>query len=180
MIREMGMRMLIPEIHDIKDKDIQNFVRKALNELVDEKFFIIPASSTGKYHPTYSAGVGGLLRHTKAACYIGKALCEAEMICQEDKDLIQAALILHDINKPAKEHPYLVRETLSPLKEEFPSTYEKVIELIESHHGQWGEYPINTYQKRIVHLADYISSQKGLIFSYDQGTDYSDLLWEEK
>lgn len=180
MIREMGMRMLIPEIHDIKDRDIQNFVRKALNEIVDEKFFIIPASSTGKYHPTYSAGVGGLLRHTKAACYIGKALCEAEMVCSRDRDMIIAALILHDINKPDKEHPYMVRETLSPLEEEFPIIYKVVVELIESHHGQWGSVPINSYSQRIVHLADYISSQKGLIFSHDQGTDYSDLLWEEK
>ena len=173
--------MLEPEIEAIHDTDIKYFVKKALKELVDEKFFIIPASSTGKYHPTYSAGVGGLLRHTKAACYIGKTICEAEMILSRNRDFIQAALILHDINKPDKEHPYTVWQTLLPLKEEFPVIYRIIVELIESHHGQWGKRPVsNCPFKRIVHLADYLSSQKGLIFSYDQGTDYSDLLWEEK
>lgn len=30
-------------------------------------FYTVPASSTGKYHPRYTLGSGGLLRHTKAA-----------------------------------------------------------------------------------------------------------------
>ena len=49
-------------------------VRKACEVMIEklpDYFFEIPASSTGKYHPEYATGKGGLLRHTKAAVRIG-------------------------------------------------------------------------------------------------------------
>ena len=43
---------------------------KVLINLLPDYFFEIPASSTGKYHPYYATGKGGLVRHTKAAVRI--------------------------------------------------------------------------------------------------------------
>ena len=40
---------------------------KIMIELLPDYFFNVPASSTGKYHPEFSLGDGGLVRHTKFA-----------------------------------------------------------------------------------------------------------------
>lgn len=177
MLLDLGLKMLEPEINSIQESEIRKFVVKALTEVVPIKFFFIPSSSTGKYHPQPSADLGGLLRHVKCACYIGAAMCEAHDLTQEDKDFIQAALILHDIGKPAKDHPMLVRAMLMPLKDSNPVVYEIIVVLIESHHGRWGTMPLDTLLKEIVHLADYISSRKDLIFTLPQNIDYSEFLF---
>ena len=39
-------------------------------EMLPDYFFTTAASSTGKYHPAFASGDGGLVRHTKVACYI--------------------------------------------------------------------------------------------------------------
>lgn len=67
-------------------------------------FFEIPASSTGKYHPAYSLGVGGLVRHTKAAVKIANNLLQLDMFkaFQKARDEIITALILHDTCKSGK------------------------------------------------------------------------------
>ena len=58
------------ELSLIKDNSIRKFVEDFLNQ-VPEYFFNVAASSTGKYHPDYALGEGGLIRHTKAATRIG-------------------------------------------------------------------------------------------------------------
>ena len=45
-----------------------------LIDLLPDYFFEVPASSTGKYHPSYALGDGGLVRHVKAAVRIGHEL----------------------------------------------------------------------------------------------------------
>ena len=62
-------------------------------------FFHVAASSTGKYHPKYALGDGGLLRHTKAAVRIAHELLINPSITNftdDEKDLIIMALTLHD------------------------------------------------------------------------------------
>ena len=54
------------EVLEIAYKD---FVSKILTE-IQEDFYVRPASVTGKYHPSYANGEGGLVRHTKAAVKI--------------------------------------------------------------------------------------------------------------
>ena len=75
----------------------------------------IPASSSGKYHPSYSLGEGGLMRHVKAAVGIAHSLIQTDIfknfIFGSDEkvdsemidlyaDCVYAALILHDCMKP--------------------------------------------------------------------------------
>ena len=78
-------------------------IKKACLEMIKllpDYFFEIPASSTGKYHPEYALGDGGLLRHSKAAVRIGYELLEDPLIggkyTSDEKDMMLMALLLHD------------------------------------------------------------------------------------
>ena len=57
------------ELVYIENEDIRDSLRTMIEKIPDY-FFTIPAASTGKYHPQYAQGDGGLVRHTKVACYI--------------------------------------------------------------------------------------------------------------
>ena len=87
------------EINYIKDTSIRKDLRKLIGMLPDY-FFVVPASSTGKYHPSYSLGEGGLVRHTKSAVLIAKTLLDLEQYkdkySEEERDIMLTALLLHD------------------------------------------------------------------------------------
>lgn len=61
------------ELNLIKDTNLRDFIAICLDNAPDY-FFEMPASSTGKYHPEYTLGEGGLVRHTKAAVAIAADL----------------------------------------------------------------------------------------------------------
>ena len=69
------------ELSYIKNKKVIKDL-KYLIELLPDYFFEIPASSTGKYHPSYALGEHGLIRHTKAAVRIAYELFDDESICK--------------------------------------------------------------------------------------------------
>jgi hypothetical protein len=115
------------ELSWIVNPKIKEFAEKAISMLPDY-FFEVAASSTGKFHPEYALGPGGLVRHTRAAVKIAHELLSLEMYgkyTSDEKDLMLVALILHDGWKHGKaetagkytvaEHPTVcadwVRET---------------------------------------------------------------------
>jgi len=61
------------ELEYIKDPKIREFTEKAIEDMPDY-FFEATSSSSGKYHPSYALGNGGLLRHTRAAVRIAVEL----------------------------------------------------------------------------------------------------------
>ena len=61
------------EIETINYNSLKVFATWCLNQLPDY-FYEVAASSTGKYHPSYALGDGGLVRHTIAAVRIANAL----------------------------------------------------------------------------------------------------------
>ena len=63
------------EISYIKDDNKKEDIKKLINKLPDY-FFLIPASSTGKYHPKFASTKNGLVKHTKVAVRIAKDLFE--------------------------------------------------------------------------------------------------------
>ena len=63
------VEMVKTELNYIKNSRIKKSTEIFVNMLPDY-FFTTAASSTGKYHPAFAAGEGGLLRHSKAAAYI--------------------------------------------------------------------------------------------------------------
>ena len=85
------------ELSFITNDNIRDFVSFVLNDLPDY-FRHIGASTSGKYHPAYTIGEGGLIRHTKAAVAIAQDLFRADFynFTDTDKDIVTSALILHD------------------------------------------------------------------------------------
>ena len=85
------------ELSFIKNLQIKEFTIKAL-EILPDYFFEVAASSSGKYHPSYALGKGGLVRHTKAAVRIAIELFRCETVTghfsDDVKDVIISALIL--------------------------------------------------------------------------------------
>ena len=100
------------EINYIKDSSLRGDL-KILIGLLPDYFFEVPASSTGKYHPAFSLGDGGLVRHTKAAVRIAYELLNNNTVGAKfslhDKDLILIALTLHDGVKSGIEHSKYTR-----------------------------------------------------------------------
>ena len=96
------------ELNQIHDKDIKQFVIDCFDKLCPDYFWTCPCSTTGKYHPQVSLGVGGLVRHTKLAVWWGIELLRA--LCQEPElkdiptlqDEVIATLLLHDMIKNGK------------------------------------------------------------------------------
>ena len=158
---------------------------KIMVDLLPDYFFEVPASSTGKYHPEFSLGDGGLVRHTKFAVRIAHELYSDESVTgtfnQNEKDLMIFALVLHDGLKSGLikeeytkvDHPVLVANYIKDNKDKLTLTdneIEFICNVIESHMGPWNtDYkgnevlpkPINKYQ-RFVHMCDFLASRKFL------------------
>ena len=163
---------------------------EVLINLLPDYFFEVPASSTGKYHPAFSLGNGGLLRHTKAAVRIAKEFYNDEALTgaytKNEKDLMIIGLIMHDGLKSGLkkseytkfDHPLLVCDYIKENKDKTEFN-EKEIEflchVISSHMGPWNT---NSYSEvelpkpksnhqRFVHMCDYLASRKFLDVKFD-------------
>jgi len=175
------------EISYIKDIDKQDDIKVLINKLPDY-FFLIPASSTGKYHPKFASTKNGLVKHTKVAVRIAYDLFETvNNFTDEDKDLIIMALIMHDgLKKGIEEEKYtrfdhpllvskLIMESINELKMGIDDV-RKLCSMIESHMGKWNtnrfsklELPVprDEYQ-RFVHRCDYLASRNYLDVKFDK------------
>ena len=171
------------EINYIKDNDIKNSLITIL-DLLPDYFYDIPASSTGKYHPEFTLGKGGLVRHTKVAVRLAVELFNDSALnnfTQHEKDLIIFALTIHDglkcgIKKSEYtcfDHPLLISKFLKDNKDKLSinkNDIDFICECVETHIGPWTkDYdgnevlkpPVNKYQ-RFVHMCDYLASRKFL------------------
>ena len=111
--------MFLDELNYISDDSLSDCLLNIINMLPDY-WFNEAASSTGKYHPDYALGNGGLLRHSKAAMRIGYELLSIPVIGDKystrEKDLMLMALLVHDglkLGLPKKkytrfDHPILM------------------------------------------------------------------------
>jgi len=178
----------IKELNFIENYPIREITEKLIGQLPDY-FFTVPASSTGKYHPEYALGEGGLVRHTQAAVRIANDLLRLEMFkgLLEKKDLIISALLLHDGLKYGYEHQQFARADHPVLAAEFVKNslqsnvketeiINEIASLIETHMGQWntdwkGGTEImpkpQTKAQAFVHLCDYLASRKFLEFNFE-------------
>lgn len=177
------------ELNLIKDEKIKENAIIILNNLPDY-FYKIPASSTGKYHPSYSLGEKGLVKHTKTAVFFANTLFGIYKFDNHTKDIIIVSLLIHDGLKKGFieekytrfDHPLLISELLNNIKDKLTlSDFD--IELIKnnvaSHMGRWNtnEYsnvilPIpNTVTEKFVHMCDYLASRKQINFEFDEFTN---------
>jgi hypothetical protein len=181
---------LLDEINLIVDESIKSFVRSIL--IRNDLFWKIPSSFSGKYHPSDEHGEGGNVLHTKRVVRIAWYMSESYSLSQEEKDIVIAACLLHDLCKGVHQggsddcrydpmHPYTVGNFISSCQEKdkkFASESESstlflsedivqsILRLVRCHLGPWSPipetYPI-TYLDYIVHLSDNIASKVHLI-----------------
>ena len=170
------------ELSFIKNSKYREEAKKLI-ELLPDYFFVIPASSTGKYHPKFAQDEGGLVRHTKVAVRMCYELSNNNSIGysfkDDEKDLMIIALIMHDGVKSGipkekytrVDHPLLAANLIRDNKDNLNLTkgeIEFIAQAIESHMGEWNKdfngnevlpAPKNKYQ-RFVHMCDFLASKK--------------------
>lgn len=188
---ENKMNLVKPVLDTFENEDIKEFAIVLLDNL-PEYIWHVGASSTGKYHPAYSLGEGGLMRHQIAVVRFLNFFFELEQynskFTSREMDLMRIAGLVHDGMKSGSqeqfskskytkfEHPILmatkVRETTGYIPE---NEMGLVADTISKHMGQW-----NTDKKssitlpkpsdkfsRMLHLADYLASRKSLTMDFD-------------
>lgn len=181
--------MFIDELELIKDEELAESLLKII-EMLPEYWFNEPASSTGKYHPAYALGDGGLLRHSKAAMRIGYELlsdpCIGDKYTPREKDLMLMSLLVHDglkLGLPKEkytrfDHPILMGKFILDNYKEIGITKEDaefMNDVIKTHMGPWTtdyngnevlEKPKTKYQN-FVHMCDFLASRKCILVPFE-------------
>lgn len=160
----------------ISSPEIKAFTISIVEKLPDY-FFKVPASSTGKFHPKFAEGEGGLVRHTLTAVKVADELLRLEMYeaLAPDRDKILSALILHDGLKHGPshsqftvfEHPLLMSDFIKK-NSNGEAFAEEIASLVLTHMGQWTTNKYSsvvlpkpeTKAQKFAHQCDYIASRK--------------------
>ena len=181
------LNIVHPVLNTFENDDIKDFAIVLLDNL-PEYIWHVGASSTGKYHPAYSLGEGGLMRHQIAVVRFLNFFLELEqynkIIPSRERDLLRVAGLIHDGRKSGSQsdyerskytkfdHPLQMATVIRSYDGKYLNhdEIELIAHCIESHMGQWnvdrktGEClpkPEDLHQE-FVHLADYLASRKPL------------------
>lgn len=189
---ERQKKLVDPILSTIKNDDIREFAEVLLNGLPDYMWHV-GASSTGKYHPAYSLGEGGLMRHQIAVVRFLNFFFELEQynakFTDREMDLMRVAGFVHDGRKSGEQcdyekskftrfdHPIQMANVVRSYANQYlnHNELEFIATCISSHMGQWSTdrksnvvlpKPMNVYQE-FIHLADYLASRKDLTMAFD-------------
>ena len=189
---EQQKALVTPILNTITNDEIREFAEVLLNDM-PQYIWEVGASSTGKYHPAYSLGVGGLMRHQIAVVRFLNFFFELEQysskLTNRQMDLMRIGGLCHDMMKSGTQadyehsrftkfdHPLQAANTIRSYEGKYLNhdELEFIASCIESHMGQWCldkktsktlPKPQNGFQK-LVHLADYLASRKDLTMSFD-------------
>ena len=181
--------LFLDELSYIKDENYQEALLNIINMLPDY-WFHEAASSTGKYHPEYALGDGGLLRHSKAAMRIGYELLSNPAIgnkyTSKEKDLMLMSLLVHDglkLGVPKErytrfDHPILMGKFIIDNRKEIGLSKEDakfMNDVIKTHMGVWTKdyngdevlEPPKTKYQNFVHMCDFLASRKCILVPFE-------------
>jgi hypothetical protein len=187
--RTAGLQEIEPYITLIQDGSIRSWVRAALAK-APVYFWLIPASSSGKYHPTWAQDDCGLFRHTVFGMYMAHELSRTWGLSDVEHDIALAASSIHDTLKYGIDydlryfdlHPYLPRSYYvgkhgCMTKEEkdliTPQIENAIFNAVERHmgslaKGEWhsvGRVKPENIVEQVVHVADYVASRQKVHFT---------------
>lgn len=179
--------ILEPVINTLSiSREYRNLVEFLIDQL-DDYWFIKPASSTGKYHPKFNNGEGGLVRHSLNVCMWWQQMYRAfeqELMSFSGRDDIYdlgiIACLFHDAKKygDAEENSRWVKKDHDVRSMEWflhnVEIYEHMNDMnfdnkainyianaIDHHNGPWSTHGApRTIFERLVFICDYASSQK--------------------
>lgn len=186
------LKLVQPVLDTFENTDIKEFAIVLLNNIPDY-IWHVGASSTGKYHPAYSLGEGGLMRHQVAVVRFLNFFFALEQynskFTSREMDLMRLAGLVHDARKSGSQedyekskytkfnHPILMADVVRSFDGQHLNhdEIELVATAISKHMGQWStdkksslELPKpNDKYSRLVHLADYLASRKDLTMDFD-------------
>lgn len=143
-------------------------------------FWVIPSSSSGKYHPPFSQGLGGLVRHTFAVMYLAHEFSGTFELKPFEKAVAVTAAAIHDMCKYGLSydpmyfgvHECLVRVKIGPKGEKLShllhqEVLETILSAVESHNGSFVSGSWTAFRRppegpisQVLHLADYAASRK--------------------
>lgn len=93
-------KMCLPDaVYTVIPACLNSLVWDFLTEVVPKYFWTIPASSSGKYHPSISLGDGGLVRHTTLAAEVIIELARLEKYADANPKIAMCAILMHDTFK---------------------------------------------------------------------------------
>lgn len=189
--------MVFDEIlNTIENDDMKKYAEMCL-DIIPPYILTVAASSTGKYHPQYALGEGGLARHTCAVVRFLNHTFAIECMnkwTSRERDILRIAGMMHDSyksgsqveyeqNKYTKhEHPLLAAEAIRHTKGcglISDSEIELIAGTISAHMGSWNTStrssvvlptPQNKFQK-MLHWADYLASRKDIEVKFDDNSD---------
>ena len=170
------------ELSEIKDENLKKFLTIIL-EGTGDWFYHDPASTSGKYHPQYALGDGGLMRHTRSVAYWTKELCRTELfdVNERQAELLYVAAILHDIRKHTatggyiQKHARAAYDLILAKQAEYPELLSKeeaqyMADAVSTHMGIWGvkdgERKPSSDAEKLLHIADYNASRKEIIMEF--------------
>jgi len=176
MTKEEKLSCFANELASITDNNLKEFVSIILTG-TDDWFYHDPASTSGKYHPKFALGDGGLVRHTRAVVYWVKEIARSEMfnVNARQTELLIAGAIMHDIRKHTATGGYiakharaahdLVIETQAQNSGLLSADEAKYIaDAVSTHMGIWGvrdgERKPTSDSEKLLHLADLMASRK--------------------
>lgn len=185
------LKFVQPILDTFENEDIKEFAVVLLDNLPDY-IWHVGASSTGKYHPAYSLGEGGLMRHQIAVVRFLNFFLELEQygskLTSRERDLIRLSGLVHDGRKSSSQedyekskytrfnHPILMADVIRDFDGQYLTheEIELVADTISRHMGQWStdkksnvELPKpNNKFARMVHVADYLASRKCLTMDF--------------
>ena len=164
------------ELDLIVNDELRMAVKSYMEEAVPDYFWTDGASSSGKYHPEFAQGVGGLVRHTKAVVMFAEELLRMSSYAymkDEYKDYVIAACIIHDSVKygtgeyDKSEYKNHAKNAAKAFADWCWNEYgfhpsEFLLNAVSAHMGQWStdkeDRPF-TNVDRCVHMADYMASR---------------------
>lgn len=188
---EERLKFVQPILDTFENEDIKEFAIVLLDDM-PEYIWHVGASSTGKYHPAYSLGEAGLMRHQIAVVRFLNFFLELEQygskLTSRERDLIRLSGLIHDARKSGGQedyekskytkfnHPVLMADVVRSFDGKYLTSeeIELVADTISKHMGQWNtdkksnvELPKpNNKFARMVHVADYLASRKCLTMDF--------------
>lgn len=191
-MNEEQLKLVQPILNTFENKDIMEFAKVLLEDLPDYVWHV-GASSTGKYHPAYSLGEMGLMRHQVAVVRLLNHGLKLEQynskLSSRERDLIRLAGLVHDGRKSGSQtdyekskytkfnHPILMADVIRSFDGQYlnHNELELVADAISKHMGEWNTdkksndvlpKPDNKFA-RMLHLADYLASRKDITMEFD-------------
>lgn len=195
LMTEERMELVKPILDTFKNEDIKDFAIVLLDDL-PEYIWHVGASSTGKYHPSYSLGEGGLMRHQMAVVRFLNFFFELEQysskLTDQEMDCMRVAALVHDGRKSGSQedfeknkytkfdHPIQMADVIRSYDDQYLNhdEIEMIADAISKHMGQWHTdkkssivlpKPNNKFA-RMLHVADYLASRKCLTMDFDNYT----------